>query len=552
MLFYFIPFLLLLVVALVLKQREGKSAAPNDKNSKAKTAPVKSNKKSTAKSRRAAAAATEQTSVAENTESTAVAPALLQKLQQLIHGGHYGTAEAQINQALNRDDKQHELYLLLLKLHLLQKDELATNQLLNYIRGLKIPSLLAEAENKRQEYEQMQAIEHDFLHDNLVVEKIPARAPQSFDQFQQQHKLNQAPETDPHHDQATTNPAEPLADFDFSQFDFNPSSSSSASAVALNTPEQTQKIAETSDFENTTTSAVEQSSGNPIDFANDHATETTLEFTLENQSDNSSPVAQHNDAALNFSLTDDTTITPTHMHTSPSATTANQSDDDLSFNFNFESNANDLVAPTTADTTAALSLETPSTKPDLEFEHFSFSLANESDHKTVADEQPTNTLNFAVDEATQTPSLSFNLSETKLDLAQNSVIDPSPSDIATTEIRFNDADSTITDLSLLGANHESEHRSLDLEPSANHQTVAFSQQVVTEDDELIQQFPQLKHLNQVQLDLDLAQRYIEFAAFDAARSLCSALQRQDLTVTQQEKLLTLQQQLQSKPALTTD
>ena len=47
------------------------------------------------------------------------------KIEGLIQERNFFAAEAQINQALNRDNSQHELYLLLLDIHILQKDDFA-------------------------------------------------------------------------------------------------------------------------------------------------------------------------------------------------------------------------------------------------------------------------------------------------------------------------------------------------------------------------------------------------------------------------------------------
>src|SRR5690606_33030074 len=56
-------------------------------------------------------------------------------------------------QALNRDNSQHELYLLLLEIHILQKDEFAISQLLNHIRSLHLDDILEKAEAKQREFE---------------------------------------------------------------------------------------------------------------------------------------------------------------------------------------------------------------------------------------------------------------------------------------------------------------------------------------------------------------------------------------------------------------
>ncbi|MFX3966646.1 hypothetical protein ACJBYY_11780, partial [Streptococcus suis] len=76
----------------------------------------------------------QQTQVVEDViakkATTPLATDLRNKIEGQIRDRNFFSAEAQINQALNKDNSQHELYLLLLDIHLLQKDEFAISQLL--------------------------------------------------------------------------------------------------------------------------------------------------------------------------------------------------------------------------------------------------------------------------------------------------------------------------------------------------------------------------------------------------------------------------------------
>ena len=152
MLIYVIPFILLLVVAIVLKKREAsKEAEPKTQ----KTVAAKNKAKKTTSSKKSP----QQTQVVEDViakkATTPLATDLRNKIEGRIRDRNFFSAEAQINQALNKDNSQHELYLLLLDIHLLQKDEFAISQLLNHLRSLELDDILAQAEAKKSDYDQL-------------------------------------------------------------------------------------------------------------------------------------------------------------------------------------------------------------------------------------------------------------------------------------------------------------------------------------------------------------------------------------------------------------
>ncbi|MCG4607418.1 hypothetical protein L0O74_13915, partial [Bifidobacterium longum] len=55
---------------------------------------------------------------------------------------------------MNKDNSQHELYLLLLEIHLLQKDEFATNQLINQLHSLELDDILEQALAQKAAHDQ--------------------------------------------------------------------------------------------------------------------------------------------------------------------------------------------------------------------------------------------------------------------------------------------------------------------------------------------------------------------------------------------------------------
>ncbi|SSS17343.1 Uncharacterised protein [Acinetobacter baumannii] len=151
---YVIPFIILLVVAVILKKRENsqKQEATSPKNINRKSC-----KKASAKSSKSSREKTKAKVIEENTpaipQSNPVPEALRHNIQQLIQEKQFSAAEAQVNQALKKDNTQHELYLLLLEIHIAQKDEFAIQQLISHIRSLGLNEIAAQAETRQKEYE---------------------------------------------------------------------------------------------------------------------------------------------------------------------------------------------------------------------------------------------------------------------------------------------------------------------------------------------------------------------------------------------------------------
>lgn len=148
MLIYVIPLVILIIVLIVVKKRQ--DAQESDK---AKTKTVKAKKPGAASK-----STSQRTKVVEpagvvKKSATPLSAETRKKIEGLIQERNFFAAEAQINQALNRDNSQHELYLLLLDIHILQKDEFAISQLINHVRSLELEDILAQAEVKKREFE---------------------------------------------------------------------------------------------------------------------------------------------------------------------------------------------------------------------------------------------------------------------------------------------------------------------------------------------------------------------------------------------------------------
>ena len=152
---YVIPFVILLIVLVVLKKRQD---AQGSEKSTATTATQKGKAKKASSSAKVAPNKTQvvESSVVEKKQTTSIAADTRKKIEALIQERNFFSAEAQINQALKKNNSQHELYLYLLDIHILQKDEFAISQLLNHVRSLELDDILEQAEAKKVEYDQSQ------------------------------------------------------------------------------------------------------------------------------------------------------------------------------------------------------------------------------------------------------------------------------------------------------------------------------------------------------------------------------------------------------------
>ncbi|GAA5558719.1 hypothetical protein Asch03_00542 [Acinetobacter schindleri] len=151
---YVIPFIILLVVAVVLKKREnGQKQETTSPKSISKKSGKKANGKSSKSSREKSKANVVEEVAPTLPQSSPVPEAVRQNILQLIQEKQFSAAEAQVNQALKKDNTQHELYLLLLEVHIAQKDEFAIQQLISHIRSLALNEIAIKAEARQKEYE---------------------------------------------------------------------------------------------------------------------------------------------------------------------------------------------------------------------------------------------------------------------------------------------------------------------------------------------------------------------------------------------------------------
>ena len=409
MLIYVIPFILLLVVAIVLKKREAsKEAEPKTQ----KTVAAKNKAKKTTSSKKSP----QQTQVVEDViakkATTPLATDLRNKIEGQIRDRNFFSAEAQINQALNKDNSQHELYLLLLDIHLLQKDEFAISQLLNHLRSLELDDILAQAEAKKSDYDQLHQNSRDTI--EFKPTEIAPSAPKPVE---------------------ATN----TADFDALMSSNNPAPAPVQASVVEPVQDIKPLDFDTSAFTTTTTAQPEPS----IEVQ-------SLDFDISSLN---TPTAEPTKSAEELKPLDFGSLSLESTPAQPAETSAADIQP-LDFSFNLDK------APITTPG-AEISLLAADERPE-----FTFDFSSESTAEAAKD----------------IPAFSFDTVS-----PSEAIIEEKPA-VVTPSLSFS------------------------LESTAPANTVDQS-------DPLVQSFPQLSEVNEIHLNLELAEQYIQLGAFEAAREI---------------------------------
>lgn len=404
---YVIPFIILLVVAVIFKKRENsqKQEATSPKTVNKKTN-KKANSKSSKNSREKSKVNVVEETLPPIPQSSPLPEAVRQKIKQLIQEKQYSAAEAQVNQALKKDNTQHELYLLLLEVHIAQKDEFAITQLISHIRSLALHEIVTQAETRQKEYES-------------------SRQPDAIDfpQAQTHEEPKNTPDTTAQFDQLTTSSSE--ASFDDLQKDYTPVKQEPAVEVE------------------------------PLEF--------------------------------NFSFEQKTTeVDSAKPEDKISTETASETNDlnTLEFSFDLESipnKAEKSLEPSSELTVETIKVDTTST-PDIDLDFSNFSIDKESDS------QSNNSQEIVLEENIQTQPLS----------------------VETLEFSLNP-----------------------IESEDNQQNLNESELSPENNDPLVQAFPELKQLDENELDLKLAEQYINLGAYPAAHALLANNEQKFNTEQQQ-------------------
>ncbi|WP_217486792.1 hypothetical protein [Acinetobacter oleivorans] len=417
---YVIPFIILLVVAVIFKKREN---SQKQEATSPKTVNKKTNKKANSKSSKSSREKS-KVNVVEDTlprvpQSTPVPEAVRQKIQQLIQEKQYSAAEAQVNQALKKDNTQHALYLLLLEVHIAQKDEFAITQLISHIRSLALNEIATQAETRQKEYES-------------------SRQPDAIDfpQAQTYEEPKNTPDTTAQFDQLTTSSSE--ASFDDLQKDYT--------SVKQEPAVEVKPLEFNFSFEKT---AATETTSQPV-----HEPEVS---TSQQVPEVSSSQETNELADLEFSF-DLTPLHETEEKTQAVEVKADQENSINTLDFNLDLN------PSSSETKSV------EQAPSL-------------DELTLVEQAPL--------EATSIASLEFSLDE--------------PALVTTPEIE-----------------------------TQNH-IEAFNEEATQTqiEDPLLDAFPELKQLDENELDLQLAEQYIKLGAYPAAHALLASNEQKFNTEQQQ-------------------
>ena len=453
MLIYVIPFILLLVIALVLKKREANKESEPAAKKPAAASKTKAKKSTTTKKTTVKTAVVAEP-VAEPQGSTPLPADLRQTIETQIRDRNFFSAEAQINQALKRDPSLHELYLLLLDVHLTQKDEFATRQLLDHLKNLGLEDILAQAEAKIEAQKASQ-----------TKAETPASA---------------APTTAAFSETPVSAKTQIPADFDA----LIQSSSSSTASTSFDQLQQSLK----------TETPVAKTESAPV---------PDLEFTPSTSAapvNTPAPAKAEEVQPLEFNLSFDSAASTQAATPVEPAPAAAQEPQALDFSFELE------PTPTQAAPVTPVEPVTPAAQEPQALD-FSFEL-----EKTVTEATPATTPAVTPPPAEEKSDFNFDFSISPTPVAEQPV-EPAVTAPADTAPLFQfDLDSAPTIEATPAAAPEA---SMVEEPAM----AAVATTAVDPHDPLIQSFPELAEVNEIQLNLDLAQQYIELGAYDAARAL---------------------------------
>lgn len=445
MLLYVIPFILLLVIAIVLKKRDANKQAEQTSSSKAKAKKVSSTKKTPQKTQIVA------NTVVEKKKTTPLTADVRNKIEALIRERNFYSAEAQINQALNKDNSQHELYLLLLDIHILQKDEFAISQLINHLRSLELDDFLEQALAKKAAHDKEAEGSRDtidFKPESLVppsahTAPVEQKNTADFDALMNTSAASSATEPHPSFDQLQQAPLSSKTEAvqEIQPLDFN--------TIALDTQPKAVE----------TPAVVEEIK--PLDFNT---------FNLNSAS---------------------TTETP-----KPETTSVAEEIKPLDFSFSLDTPAAEKPATITAPAITS--------EPSV-------------------DEKPEFNFDFSSIETVAAPEAKIAVEETKPSLDLDFTLEPvTPTEQPPVEVPPAKASGVIFDIT----------------------NISSSASKADQNDPLVQSFPELTEVNEISLNLDLAQQYIQLGAFESARELL-AEQETEYTAEQRQQADQLRNQMAS-------
>ena len=491
MLLYIIPFVLLLVVAIVLKKRGSGQQDTDSSRSKRK---FESKKKAKARYGTATTDITDTQDIlsVEKTPKE-LDPDLRRQIENLIRDKNFSTAEAVINQALNADNAQHDLYLLLLQIHIEQNDQFSINQLLSHLRSLNLHDVVREAEKRIAEKKEQARTDS--------IQFTPIQLP------------DEAPVTTVVEPEKAVTPQVKAVDFDLLKNDLSDETHSKSepthSDLSFEKLEEELHCASTTVQETAPVSKVEEhkhlefniesSNKTEIDEPRPNVVTKHVHLSIEPRTIESKG-PEHFAEKLDFGKNEDVIpgVAKTEHH-------------DAVFQHHHETPHKTQIEPVHVEEEVqeapALEFKFDLTKPAIPQE-------KQSEPEVEPIQQTNITFNFEAINTevhaepqpvveTQELVFSFDKPDTQPEIEPETVIAPAP----TVEVAAEPLSIT----------------SFDSLPNAIESAVAPVEEPVTETkapaDYVVQQFPELAALSDTKLNLSLAEQYIRLGAFSSARAL---------------------------------
>ena len=584
---YVIPFVILLLIAILLKKRENQQNVKKKKTEKSK----KNNSKrthSTSSQRSSRPINPLAQSYAIQEEPILKADPLSEELkaniETLIQSENYMTAEARINQALNQNSRQHELYSYLIDIHILQKDEFALKQLSSYLSSIQLDHLANEADDRflATQLAEQQKDSEEFASTHFITEIPNAEPSDEFDPLiqaqkqtiqaresqnpdvsdqdaeQEQPKESYPPQSStfvfeteqyPHPLQVKEKveeiedeyvSAEPTAHFMFSS-EFEELAEKS---------QQTQDDEFNPNFDNLSEKSYSNGDQNPekdehleLDFVIEESTPSTSveptappeEFKIELQ-------------PLDFD-TDSLSLESTANYTTQKTAEKSEEQAPLEFDFDIADFKNNKTSSEiSSDQLTEKDIEPEIETSSTEQEHhqaleFSFDLKLDSDQKkSISTDiaEYDDHLDRISEKEHDIKPLDFSFDDALLESSPNLKNEIESSD-QIKDLEFDLSDELIFEPELESSQpNEFTHHNEMFNEQADPKISALDY----ENDPIVLKFPEVLTIDEVELNLELAEQYINFGAFDEAKKLLSEFDQQ-YTAEQKDIVAKLLQKIDS-------
>lgn len=504
---YVIPLVLLLAVFVFLKIRSDKNkSGDKGKKTAAKKTATKTSKKSDSSQSQQVNPDTSPDELSEQNATTTIDEKFRANIEQLIKTRSFHSAEAKINQALNQDHTQHELYLYLVDIHLAQSDEFAIKQLLNYIRSLGLHDIATQAEEKQRTYVPQEVIEPKSSQ-SLIPEQEQPSTPK-----QNTNKAFDALIIDNHVDtfDSSVNESKPTDDLQVLNF------------YDDHKPDPVKPVQDV--VESNQVTQEPQSTADPA----------PLEFEFKIAKDSTEEPARSTNAATTENIFDlfDLSDVQTPAESKNTAPAETEQAESVLQDLSFDDHLDQVKTETTAQSTQ---VKQPEFEIHIEEFQFDEQLKTATQKTTQPDDlSESRSVEVASSKIhSDDQALEFNLDIPDFQLnpqVQNEATDSATISLEPESLKLIEETSVAPQADLPDLAFESHTLEFSSTPSAPLIDEEFNTTVDVPSinpspvesaaiDPLAQAFPQVSEVDEVELDLQLAARYIELGAYESAKIL---------------------------------